>query len=167
MKKIIIAIVLAALLLSSFVFAQSNTTSLPPLPKASEGQAQPSTPGRFDNLFRRPPPRVVDAACMQAATEKRDSMISGAVDFYGTTVKSALTARTSALKTAWGVADAKNRREALRLAWEKFKGTWRTALGGLRDAKNSAWKQFYADRKVCGAEGASDDSTTAAVDVGL
>lgn len=114
-----------------------------------------------------PVKKTVDAACMQAAVEKRDNAVMAGVDAYAAAAKSALAARRDALKAAWGLADAVQRKAALRAAEAAFKGTWRKAANALRSSKKAAWKQFYADRRACSGTAASEDTMTESIDASL
>ncbi len=62
----------------------------------------------------------VNLVCMQNAVLKRETAIASALDAYYNAEKAALTARTSALNSAWGIADRKARRAALKSAWKTF-----------------------------------------------
>lgn len=111
--------------------------------------------------------RTVDLACMQTAVEKRDNAIISAVDAYASAVKTALQTRRDALKAAWGIADKKQRRLALRAAWDAFRGTWKNVAKDLRSAKRDAWMQFNKDQRSCSGNAGDEPAGGQGVDAQL
>lgn len=105
-----------------------------------------------DKDEKQAPKKKLDGACMSAAVDVRDTAVLNAFDAYSVSVKSALTARRTALKAAWLVADAEDREDAVVKAWVDFKASFGTAKRTLRDARNNAWTTFKASRKTCGGE---------------
>lgn len=105
--------------------------------------------------------------CMQAAVEKRDNAVIAAVDVYYGAVKTALQVRRDALKAAWGIANAKDRRAALRQAWDAFKSSHKAAAKALNQARKDAWKQWKADAKACRVPGAEEPGGGEGVDARL
>ncbi len=99
----------------------------------------------------------VDLVCMQTAVEKRDNAIIIALDTYYTNVKAALVARRDALKAAWGMTDRKARKEAIRNAWDAFKGTWKKERRALDVGRKAAWKEFNKDKRACNGQGEGED----------
>lgn len=95
--------------------------------------------------------QAVDLACMQNAVEKRDSVVMTAFDAFHTAVRSALEARKNALKTAWGMTDPEDRKDAREEAWEDYFDAFRKAKRDLKKARKAAWHQFRHDRQACGA----------------
>jgi len=96
--------------------------------------------------------------CMQNAVAKRDGAIITAWDKFSATIKSALETRKSALVTAWGINARKERRAAIKAAWNAFRKSNKDARIVLKSERNSAWNQFRIDAKGCrinniGAEG--------------
>lgn len=120
-----------------------------------------STPAPTPTPVVRP---AADLACMQMAVEKRDNAIIAAVDDYHTNLRSALETRRDALKTAWGLADRKTRRQAIWTAWIAFKKSRLAAKKTFQLAKKTAWNQFNTDRKICGAGVRADDNTPPGID---
>ncbi len=106
----------------------------------------------------------VDLACVQGAVSKRDAAVSSAFDAYYTVEKAALTARTSALSSAWAITDRKARRTAIAAAWKNFQTASKSAQKTYRAAKKTAWDTFTTDRKACGKGAAADDPTGRGVD---
>lgn len=165
MRAFMIKKLIGASLLASFLLAASALAFVPP----SESPAPSSStgPGPGVSPSPRPKPTPINTACMQAAVDKRDGAVIAGLDAYYPSVKSALEARRSALKAAWGLSERKARREAIRVAWDAFKGTWRTASKNLRNAKNAAWKQFNADAKACKVNPSAEGENGQSLDAGL
>ncbi len=140
-NKLIDASIVASLLVAIAmpVFAQTTPTTAP-----SKGK--------------------IDTACMQSTVDKRDSALITAVDTFGTAVKTALQTRKDALKAAWGNTDVKARRSAIKAAWNTYAATSRDARKALSNSRKGIWKQFYADRKVCGPTAATEDNTSEGAD---
>ncbi len=147
--KLISVLGVAAILATTLpVLAQTTSTG------SGHGDAT-STPPRFD------------AVCMQTAVDKRDSAIISAWDVYSAAVKSALSARKDALKSAWGITDAKERRAAIKKAWADFSSAVRQARKDFNSARKSAWKTFMADRRACGTGAVREDNSSERNDAAL
>lgn len=110
-----------------------------------------------DKPFKKIKAKEVDLVCMQTAVEKRDNAIIAGLDTYYTNVKAALVARRDALKAAWGMTDRKARQEAIRKAWNDFKGTWKKERRALDIARKKAWKEFNKDKRACNGQGEGED----------
>ena len=136
-KKIIHALVAASFVASIAAPALAQTSTTTPMTSAK---------------------KTINVACIQNAVETRDSAIISAVSTHATAQTSALSARKSALKTAWAITDQKARRDALRNAWKAFSAASQSARKMFRDAQHAAWKKFNTDRKACGTQGMSDDA---------
>jgi len=87
--------------------------------------------------------------CMQTAVETRDTAIISALDTYAATAKSALTARKDALKAAWAIADRKERRTAIKAAWDTYRKAIKEARSTFKASRKTAWDTFKAASKVC------------------
>lgn len=98
-------------------------------------------------------------ACMQTAVTKRDNAIISAFDAFSASAKTALTARRDALNAAWGIANRKERKAAIKKAWDDFKNATKTARRTLNQARETAWRQFKTDALACKNQGVptSDD----------
>lgn len=92
----------------------------------------------------------VNTVCVQAAVDVREASIGTAFTTFSTAVSAALSARKTALHNAWGLTDAKARRDARNKAWSDFRTANRAAYKALRDAKNATWKAFKEASRVCG-----------------
>lgn len=137
-------------LISTLGVAALLATALPAL-------AQTTSTGSGNSTSTTGNPRF-DAVCMQNAVDKRDGAIINAWDIYSAAVKSALSARRSALKAAWGLSTAKDRRMALSQAWKDFNSAMNQARKDLNSARKSAWKAFMADKRACGPGAREDNS---------
>jgi len=104
--------------------------------------------------------------CMQTAVETRDVAISKSVDTYATAAKTAISARTTALKTAWALTDRKERRTAIKTAWMAYKQAIKDARTAFRTAKKTAWDTFKTDSKAC-KPAKTQDMTNQSVDNNL
>ncbi len=98
--------------------------------------------------------------CMQNAVAKRDGAIITAFGKFSSSITAALTVRKDALVAAWGINARKERRAAIRAAWNAFRTSNQSARATLKSERYSAWKQFGVDAKGCritniGAEGES------------
>lgn len=160
MKKILGTVILLsfAALAQGAILAQTESPAPMPPPPLASPSPSPSPLIKAKNL---------DSACMQAAVDKRETAIIAGVDAYSATVRLALSARKDALKVAWGIADAKERRMVLKKVWKDFKVTSEKARKDFKLAKRAAWDQFNRDRKACGSSGASDDPTNVSADNNL
>ena len=92
-----------------------------------------------------------DINCVKTAVDKRETAIQSTLDAFYNSVKSAFQARKTALLTAWGITDAKQRQVAIKDAWKTFTTAYKTARKTFNTARAAAWKQFATDRKACKA----------------
>ncbi len=97
--------------------------------------------------------------CMQNALDKRENALITGHDTYNTGVKAALTNRLTGLKASWGLADRKLRIEKRLATYKAFRTEMQAANTVLRNTKNSSWKNFQADAKVCGIKGTGESPT--------
>ncbi len=84
-------------------------------------------------------------------------MIAG-LDVQSGSVKSAIQARTPALKAAWTQVDGKARRDTLKSAWDANRKMVKSARDSFKMARKAAWDKFNTDRKACGLKGEKDES---------
>jgi hypothetical protein len=94
--------------------------------------------------------------CMQTALEKRETSLMTASDVYASSTKAALTNRLNNLKISLAQTDKKIRIEKRLLAYKTFKTEINSANAVLRNSRNSAWKTYEADAKVCGVKGTGE-----------
>lgn len=142
-------------ILGSFVIALVALTSY----------AQDATPSPSVSPSPRPDRRSeVNLACMQSAIGKRDDAITAALDKYHSTVRKALQTRKDALKNAWAIQNPKERREAIKAAWNGWKDTMRMTTKELRKARNEAWKTYQADRRACRGNSSDERGTDSRIE---
>jgi len=110
-------------------------------------------------LTPKPP---IDYNCMQNAVEKRDGAIITAWDKYTASVKSALEARKSALKSAWTITEKTERISAIRTAWANYKSSIKTTRQTWAKERKATWQTWKTDAKTC--KGNAEDKTTESVD---
>jgi hypothetical protein len=137
MKKIItIAFVLTVVPL--LVLGQTTTTTVPSATPTSE-TATPTTPkGKQVNLD-----------CMKNAVEKRENALKTARETYFNKINQAYDERKTALLNAWTIQNHKERQRAVRVAWDNFKKSLKSARAEYKKAHNQAWNTFVKDRKSC------------------
>ena len=87
--------------------------------------------------------------CVQTSIDKRDTAMIAAVDAFNTATKSALATRLSALKAAWSISTAKERRVAINTAWITYNTALKTARTTFNSAKLSAWQTYQQEAKTC------------------
>lgn len=150
------AMVVGAALLSSAGFAYAQT-----------GTGTTATPPPVTTTTTAAPKPAFDVACVQGAIEKRDTAIIGGVDAFGAAIKSALTTRKDALKAAWAVEKAKDRRTARKAAWAAYDKAAKDAHSALKTVRNGAWSTYKTDLKACKATDAGEgvDRTSSATNL--
>ncbi len=98
----------------------------------------------------------VDNVCVQTAVDARESSLITAWGTYNTAMTVAYTARKTALHDAWGKTDAKERRAAVKAAWDAFAKVKKVAVRGWNDTRKGVWKTFRTAAKAC--KGASAEA---------
>lgn len=91
--------------------------------------------------------KVVNLTCMQTAVGVREDAIIAAHDGYATDHKAGLTARKTALGTAWALTNMTARKAAIKTAWGTWKSTLNEARGDLKTEKKAAWTKFKKTAK--------------------
>ena len=89
----------------------------------------------------------VDATCMQTAVETREGALISAWEEFNTNIKSALEARKTALKDAWGLTDVKAQKKATAAAWKEWKVDSKAANAELKKERKTAWDTFKKTTK--------------------
>jgi len=103
-------------------------------------------------------PTPADLACVQTAVGKREGSIIAAFDVFSASGRTALTTRQSSLNAAWGIQVRKDRRAAIKAAWQAFRTAGKDAKKVANDSRKSAWAQFKTDARACaGAAGLLKD----------
>jgi cellobiose-specific phosphotransferase system component IIA len=136
MKKIItIAFVLTVVPL--LVFSQTTTTipSATPTPQTAKSTT--------------PKPKQVNLDCMKNAVEKRENALKTARETYFNKINQAYDERKTALLNAWTIGNQKERQKAVRVAWDNFRNSVKSAKSEYKKAHNQAWNTFVKDRKAC------------------
>lgn len=95
--------------------------------------------------------KTVDLACAQTAVEKRENAVASAWSSLNSSITATLATRKDALKIAWAITDANQRRTAIKTAWTNSKSADKTARTAFRKAQKAAWTQFKTDAKSCRA----------------
>ncbi len=96
--------------------------------------------------------KTIDLPCVQSAVAVRESAIQKAFTAYSGSVSTALTARATALNTAWGMTVGTERRAARKSAWEAYRTSVQSARTTMKTAKKSAWEAFKTASKACKVE---------------
>ena len=145
MNKITTAAISAAIIVVSLpAIAQTNGTPPPPTPSPQ-----------------------INLACIQTAVDAREQSIGAAFSAFSTTESAALTARASALHTAWAITDATARRAARSAAWSTYTTANRSAFSTLRAARKAAWSAFATASKACHTAVVETPSTEGTGSLGL
>jgi len=134
MKKLFL-IFLSLLVVSLFVLAQESTTTPTTAPPAAT-----LTP---------PKGKKVDLNCMKSAIEKREDALKTARETLFSKINQAYDERKTALLNAWTIENQKERQRAVRVAWDNFKESVKSARAEYKKAHNQAWRTFVQDRQNC------------------
>ncbi|MEK7588959.1 MAG: hypothetical protein AAB438_04055 [Patescibacteria group bacterium] len=131
MKKLLPLLAIAVLFSTSFAFAQDGTSNT--------GTTTPvATTTSVNNM-----------QCIQTAVATREAAVIAAWTTFSSATSTALSARATALNTAWGMTDAKARRTARNTAWSTYKTDAKKAGYDLKMAKRTAWEAFKTASKGC------------------
>jgi hypothetical protein len=84
----------------------------------------------------------VDLSCMQTAVGVREDTIAKAFEGFNSDMMAGLSARKSALNTAWGMTDGPARKAAIKKAWMDWKGAKKSAHMDLKSDRMKAWDTF-------------------------
>jgi hypothetical protein len=134
MKKLFL-IFLSLLVVSLFVLAQESTTT----PTTAPPTATPTPPKG----------KKVDLNCMKNAVEKREDALKTARETLFSKINQAYDERKTALLNAWTIENQKERQRAVRVAWDNFKKSVKSARAEYKKAHNQAWRTFVQDRQNC------------------
>ncbi|MBI2592929.1 MAG: hypothetical protein HYW37_02105 [Candidatus Colwellbacteria bacterium] len=150
------------------VVAQTQTTPTTPTTQPTTVPTAPTKEkrGKDERKIDREE-RKVDVACIQTAVSKRESALTSGLDIYTGALKTAFSARQSALNAAWALTDRKQRKETLRTAWSTFRDASKKAQKDWKTAKRAAWDTYTKDRKACGPGVTSDDPSSRGSDEAL
>jgi hypothetical protein len=92
--------------------------------------------------------KTVDASCMQGIVDTREVALQSAWSQFNTSVSGALTARQTALYSAWGNAEVDDRAAAIKDAWSAWKNAHKEAFRTLKTERSAAWKTFRDTAKT-------------------
>jgi hypothetical protein len=90
----------------------------------------------------------VNLTCMQTAVDAREDAIAEAFTTFNDDVSEALTARKTALHTAWGLTERAARNAAIKSAWTAWKAAHKDALADLKTDRKAAWNTFKTTAKT-------------------
>src|SRR3989338_3073510 len=103
--------------------------------------------------------KTLDAACIQAALDKRESAIILSFDKKSMAVKTALDQRKTDLKSAWALSNLKDRIKARLAAWKNFKKADNSSRMTYRKEVKAAWEQYKKDKKACNVKESDNESS--------
>lgn len=98
------------------------------------------------------PERTLNLACVQSDVAIREGAIQKAFMTFSGSISSALSARATALNTAWGMTVGTERRAARKTAWEAYRTASNEARTAFKTSKKSAWDTFKTASKNCKVE---------------
>lgn len=146
MKKILFSLILSAFVLS-----------------AASVVVAAETKGRAKS-----PARALDTVCVQNAIDKREAALLAAFDTRYTSTRVTIQKRNEAQKMAWQMAEAKDRKTALKKVWVDNSASMGKVMREWQGNRAASWRQFNTDRRACGPTAAAEDgNTSASVDAQL
>lgn len=158
MKKLVAILVMAFLLGGAgLALADENKQDAKNLLKNSLKAASAERKDKKVTSTPRIKPEL-NVACMQNATDLRESVIIAAYEKKSGAIKTALNDRKIALKDAWGQPTARERWTARAAAWKKFRAAIWAAGKTYRDETKAAWKEYYKDRIRCNAKNENEEA---------
>ncbi len=93
----------------------------------------------------------VDIACMKTAVEKRENALLSSYDIYAGKLRVARETRKTDLLTAWSIQDPKERQTAIKVAWDKYRQSIKTATSEWNQSRKTIWTQFAKEARNCKA----------------
>jgi len=96
--------------------------------------------------------KTYDPTCIKSAIGTRDASIGSAFTTYYNSASTALTTRTTALQSAWDIADKTERHTALKSAWDTYKASVTTNKATLKSSREAAWSTYKTARIACGVQ---------------
>lgn len=95
--------------------------------------------------------QTYNVECVQSAIEDRDVEIGDAWGVYSSSIHTALSQRTTALKAAWAIVDDPSmRRAARKTAWDSYENAHNVARTQLSTSRKAIWEQYHKDMAACG-----------------
>ena len=108
-------------------------------------------------------------ACVKSVVDKRESGIISNQSAFNSTAQTALETRRNRLSDAWSISDNKERKSAVKSAWNNFKTSSKSARKTLQDGNKSAWSTFETSRKACKdgdkTQGVSEENEGKGIDI--
>ncbi|MEM0465631.1 MAG: hypothetical protein QXW97_02935 [Candidatus Pacearchaeota archaeon] len=95
------------------------------------------------------PNQEYNPACMQNAVMKRETAIGLILQNFVSEMSLSFQKRSQALIAAYGIQDAKQRREAIKDAWKTYKEEYKTLSKIMREERKQVWNEFKSDRAAC------------------
>jgi hypothetical protein len=92
--------------------------------------------------------KTVNLTCMQTAVGVREDALADAFEGFNEDVMAALTARKTALNTAWGMTDKVERAKAIKAGWTAWKTAKKAAHTDLKTDRKKAWDTFKTTAKT-------------------
>jgi hypothetical protein len=90
---------------------------------------------------------TIDATCMAAAVETRETALATAWGELTSGISSALSDRKTALIAAWNMSSATERTAALKTAWKEWKADKKALHTEFRKDRKAAWDAFKKTAK--------------------
>ncbi|MEK7150373.1 MAG: hypothetical protein AAB736_02080 [Patescibacteria group bacterium] len=126
--------------------------------RSSKSWSSPEIPGVASST---------NVICIKTAVEAREGRIIEIQVNSSSDMKTALETRKSALISAWSIYPGKDRRDAIKGAWNAFKSTSKTIGKALKDNNKSAWATFESATKPCklgDGQGLSEENAGKGID---
>jgi vacuolar-type H+-ATPase subunit E/Vma4 len=86
---------------------------------------------------------------MKNAVEKRENALKTEIETYFNKINQAYDERKTALLNAWTIGNQNERQKAVRVVWDNFRNSVKSAKSEYKKAHNQAWNIFVKDRKAC------------------
>ncbi len=87
--------------------------------------------------------------CARAAVSARESAIASAQTAFGSCTATTLSARKTALESAWSIAESRERNKAANDAWNKFIQDQKACRENHKKTVKAAWDGFKSAIKDC------------------
>lgn len=116
----------------------------------SSSSSSSSTSSSSSSKEKKDKKKTVDIVCVGAAVAAREAALGTGFKTYADKVSAAFTKRASDLAAAWKITDAKQRRAAIKTAWEAGRKSKKEARQGWAKAHKAAWEAFRMVVKACG-----------------
>lgn len=122
--------------------------------------------GSVFTVMAQTPTPAFNLECVRTAVDKREGSIITAWDSLNIALTGALSARKSSLYSAWSINDQKERRTAIKNAWQTFKNLKRDSAQTFNSSRKTAWSTFKTEAKACNTKIISDEPSKVISEVG-